>query len=84
MAHYGAKGRNSESASGFKPAMEHANSDILTLVSYDFQKKTSINPLTSSSIKPTFSLTHLSLSTASITKVKEKHKKKVKEKNTKK
>ena len=47
MAHYGAKGRNSESASGFKPAMEHATSDILTLVSYDFQKKTSINPLTS-------------------------------------
>ena len=54
MAHYGAKGRNSESASGFKPAMEHATSEILTLVSYDFQKKTSI-------------------------KVKEKHKKKVKE-----
>ena len=38
MAHYGAKGR--------------ATSDILTLVSYDFQKKTSINPL----VKPTFSL----------------------------
>ena len=81
MAHYGAKGRNSESASGFKPAMEHATSDILTLVSYDFQKKTSINTFS----QPTnIIITHLSLSTASITKVKEKHKKKVKEKNTKK
>ena len=72
MAHYGAKGRNSESASGFKPAMEHATSEILTLVSYDFQKKNQHHPRLCR-IAVFLIQTNVSL------KVKEKHKKKVKE-----
>ena len=68
MAHYGAKGRNSESASGFG----YSDTRQLRLPKKNQHQPTNII------------ITHLSLSTASITKVKEKHKKKVKEKNTKK